>query len=132
MRRALAIVVALAAVGAGIAYASQQATKVAFTEKEFKIGAATTSVKAGTVTFSVKNIGHLNHEFVVDKTSLKASKLKVKGNVAVLTGVVGKIKPFKPGVTKTLTLTLKPGHYVLLCNVPAHYQAGQRLDFTVK
>ena len=56
----------------------------------------------------------------------------MKGNVAVLSGVQGKIPQFKPGVTKTLTLTLKPGHYVLLCNVPAHYQSGQRIDFTVR
>jgi uncharacterized cupredoxin-like copper-binding protein len=132
MRRALAVVGVLAAVGAGLAFASQQATKVGVTEKEFKVTPATVSVKAGTITFSVKNVGHLNHEFIVDKTSLKASKLKVKGNVAVLTGVVGKLKPFKPGLTKTLTLALKPGHYVLLCNVPAHYQAGQRIDFTVR
>jgi uncharacterized cupredoxin-like copper-binding protein len=132
MRRALVVVGLLAAVGSGIALASRETAKVGISEKEFKITAATTSVKSGTVTFNVKNIGHLSHEFIVDKTSLKASKLKVKGDVAVLTGVVGKIKPFKPGVTKTLTLTLKPGHYVLLCNVPAHYQAGQRLDFTVR
>jgi uncharacterized cupredoxin-like copper-binding protein len=132
MRRALAIVGVLAAVGAGLAYASQQSTKVSATEKEFKIGLSTSSAKAGSITFSVKNNGHLSHEFIVDKTSTPASKLKLKGSVAVVTGQVGKITPFKPGQTKTLTLTLKPGHYVLLCNVPAHYAAGQRIDFTVR
>jgi uncharacterized cupredoxin-like copper-binding protein len=131
VRRALVIAVVLAAVGGGIAYASQQSTKVTGTEKEFKISLSTTSAKAGTITFSVKNVGHVSHEFVVDRTALKASKLPVKGSVAVLTGVQAKIPPFKPGQTKTLTLNLKPGHYVLLCNLPAHYQAGQRLDFTV-
>ena len=27
---------------------------------------------------------------------------------------------------------MEPGHYVLLCNVAAHYAAGQRADFTVR
>jgi uncharacterized cupredoxin-like copper-binding protein len=36
------------------------------------------------------------------------------------------------GVTKTLKLNLKPGHYTLICNFPGHYQAGQHTDFTVK
>ena len=36
-----------------------------------------------------------------------------------------------PFLTKMLTLTLKPGHYVLICNLPAHYKAGQHVDFTV-
>jgi uncharacterized cupredoxin-like copper-binding protein len=132
MRRLLAIAGVLAAVGGGIAYASQQATKVSATEKEFKIGLSTSSAKAGSITFSVKNVGHLSHEFIVDKTVLRANKLRVKGSVAVVSGLQGRIAPFKPGQTKTLTLNLKPGHYVLLCNVPAHYAAGQRIDFTVR
>ena len=37
-----------------------------------------------------------------------------------------------PGQTRTLTLKLTPGHYVLLCNLPAHYKAGQHADFTVR
>ena len=31
-----------------------------------------------------------------------------------------------------MTLDLKPGHYVLLCNVGKHYKAGMRVNFTVK
>ncbi len=49
-----------------------------------------------------------------------------------MTGQVGKIAQFGPGQTRTLTLHLAPGHYVLLCNLPAHYAAGQRVDFTVR
>jgi uncharacterized cupredoxin-like copper-binding protein len=133
MRRAIVLVCVLAALGAGgVALASRESASVGVTEKEFKVTPAVTSVKAGKVTFSVKNVGHVSHEFIVDKTAASASKLKTKGPVAVITGLQGKIAPFKPGQTKTLTLTLKPGHYVLLCNLPAHYQAGQRIDFTVR
>jgi uncharacterized cupredoxin-like copper-binding protein len=35
-------------------------------------------------------------------------------------------------VSKTLALRLRPGHYALVCNLPGHYLAGQRADFTVR
>jgi uncharacterized cupredoxin-like copper-binding protein len=122
------IVAALGAVGA-----AQAATpKVAVTLSEFKVVPKPTSVKAGKVTFSAKNSGKLEHELVVLKTNLAPDKLQVKGNKAVETGLVGKVVGIAPGKTKQLTLTLKKGKFVLLCNVPAHYQAGQRTGFTAK
>ena len=131
MRRAIAVLCVLAALGAGGLALASQKSSVSVTEKEFKITPSVSKAKAGSVTFTVKNIGHLSHEFLVLETSTPASKLKTKGAVAVVTGLQGKIASFKPGKTKTLTLTLKPGHYVLICNIPGHYQAGQRADFTV-
>ncbi len=127
---AAAAAVVLAAVVAGIATGGGNAVKV--TEREWGISPIPRTAKAGSVTFTVKNIGHLNHEFVVLKTKTPATKLPVKSAKAVETGVLGRIVQFKPGQTRTLTLVLKPGHYVLICNLPAHYQAGQRVDFTVK
>src|SRR5438093_265577 len=91
-----------------------------------------TKLKHGKYTIVVRDAGRLGHEFVVIKTKRRASKLPVKGTRAVETGRVGKIPTFKPGQTKKLTLTLKPGHYALICNLPAHYKSGQRVDFTVK
>ncbi len=99
--------------------------------KEWGFAPTPAKVKAGKVTFVVKNTGHLSHEFLVLKTKTAANKLPLKGTTAVMSGLVGKLKQFKGGLTKTLTLTLKPGHYVLLCNLPAHYKAGQHVDFTV-
>ena len=31
-----------------------------------------------------------------------------------------------------MTLTLKKGHYSLLCNLPGHYKGGQFVDFYVR
>jgi uncharacterized cupredoxin-like copper-binding protein len=134
MRRTIVLaVIALAALAASTVSFARATGKVAATEKEFKITAAPSSTSSGKTTFAVKNIGHLKHEFIVLKTNTPASKLKVKGSTAVLSGTIaGKITPFGPGQTKTLSVTLKPGHYILLCNLPAHYAAGQRLDFNVK
>lgn len=98
---------------------------------EFKLILSTKTVKAGQVTFVVKNVGKLEHSFVVLKTTRAPGKLRQRGNVAVEEGRVGRIAPFKPGQTRRLTLTLKPGKYVLICNMPLHYKAGQYAGFTV-
>ncbi len=132
MRAVIASAAVVAAAGIAVGIASGSGNPVKVTEKEWGVTPLPATVKAGKVTFTVKNIGHLSHELVVLKTKTPAAKLKVVGAKAVVTGVLGRIPTFKPGQTRTLTLTLKPGHYVLLCNLPAHYQAGQRVDFTVK
>lgn len=134
MRIFAAVVVgALAAAGAalGVQHAASAKT-VKVKEKEWGIPAVPAQVAPGKVTFVVRNVGKLKHEFVVIKTKRRASKLPVKGARAVETGRVGKISAFKPGQTRRITLALKAGHYALICNLPAHYKAGQRSDFNVK
>lgn len=121
----------LPAGGVGAALAMQGAATAKVTEKEFKMTPVPAKVTAGKVTFSVKNTGHLEHEFIVIKTSKLANKLPVKGAVAVVTGQIGTTTRIRPGQTKSVTLTLKAGHYVLICNLPAHYKAGQYANFTV-
>jgi uncharacterized cupredoxin-like copper-binding protein len=71
------------------------------------------------------------HEFVVLRTDKSAASL-LKGSEADETGNVGEIPGVAPGQTKTLTLTLKQGHYALICNLPGHYKAGQHADLTVR
>jgi uncharacterized cupredoxin-like copper-binding protein len=128
-----AVVILAALMATGAAIASQHAGKtVKVSEKEWGMPAVPAKVAHGKVTFVVRDVGHLKHEFVVIKTKRSAGKLPVKGARAVETGRVGKIKAFGPGQTRKLTLTLKPGHYALICNLAAHYKAGQHTDFTVK
>jgi uncharacterized cupredoxin-like copper-binding protein len=104
---------------------------VRVTEKEFTLKPAPASAPPGPVTFVVRNAGRLDHEFVVLKTNVAPSRLPERGTKAAEPGRVGKIPKFKPGVTKRLTLNLKAGKYVLICNVPTHYKAGQRSAFRV-
>ena len=47
-------------------------------------------------------------------------------------GNVGEIGSVKAGTAKTLNITLKPGHYALICNLPGHYKTGQFADFYVR
>jgi uncharacterized cupredoxin-like copper-binding protein len=37
----------------------------------------------------------------------------------------------QPNAEKTITLDLKPGVYLLICNVPGHYAAGMWTPLTV-
>jgi uncharacterized cupredoxin-like copper-binding protein len=126
---AFAVLAFSAAVPLAVAMQSKTAVKV--TEKEFKVIPVPTKAKPGVVVFSVRNAGGLTHDFVVLKTNLPPNKLPVKGSKAVEVGRVGKLGVFKPGVTKKLTLTLKPGKYVLICNVAGHYGFGMRAGFKV-
>jgi uncharacterized cupredoxin-like copper-binding protein len=118
------------AIGVPIAVASSSAASVSVTEKEFKVTPSVKSVKAGSVTFKIKNRGALDHTFAIVKTSLAAGKLPVKSDRVSLKPIKD-VGPFKPGKGGTLTLNLKAGKYVLYCNIKGHYKAGQRIAFTV-
>jgi uncharacterized cupredoxin-like copper-binding protein len=122
---------ASAATAVAVPLALAAGTTVNVTEKEFKITPSATSAKGGKVTFKIKNKGALDHTFDVYRTSLPVAKLPVKQDRVTLKPLATS-GPFKPGKGGTLTVTLKPGKYVLLCNVAGHYKAGQRIAFTVK
>src|SRR6266542_1526735 len=81
------------------------ATTVQVSEKEFKIMLASTSLKAGRITFDVTNVGTVPHDLVIAGTS-------------------DRTKLIAPGQTATLTAQLKPGRYELYCSVAGHKQAG--------
>jgi uncharacterized cupredoxin-like copper-binding protein len=123
----------ISALGGSIALAAQShaTSKVNVSLKEFKILPSAKSVKAGKVTFSVKNTGTTLHEFVVIKTSSAPGKLKVTNNEASEAGAVGEVPDVKPGKSGKVTLTLKKGKYAFICNVTGHYKAGQYTSFTV-
>src|SRR4051794_5763718 len=104
---------------------------IGVTLKEFTITPTPTVGRAGRVTFRVHNGGAMRHEFVVLRTNKPADAL-LKGDEASEAGNVGEIPGLAPGATKTLRLTLKAGHYALICNMAGHYMAGQRIDFTVR
>jgi uncharacterized cupredoxin-like copper-binding protein len=44
---------------------------------------------------------------------------------------LGEISDLKPGAKGTMTLDLKPGSYVVICNQPGHYRAGMMTALTV-
>ena len=134
----LAVLAAVVAAGVGAAAGQPahqaQAASVNFRMVEWDILPLTaTKTKATRVTFVVRNAGKMTHEFVVLKTAKAAGNLAARGaREAPETGAVGEIEEIKPGEVKRLTLTLKKGHYSLICNLPGHYGKGQFVDFYVR
>ncbi len=90
------------------------------------------SVKAGPTTITFKNIGTKEHEVVVLKTDTPADKLQVGANHEVSEAAsVGEDSETKPGKTKSTTIDLQPGEYVLVCNIERHYERGMYGALTV-
>ena len=125
------IAATIAALAAGCA---PQGGVVNATLTEMKISLDRTSVPAGPVTFNVKNSGTIEHELVVLKTDAAEDKIlpdnEEPGKMDE-TGNVGETGEVPAGTSKSFTVTLAAGHYVLMCNEVGHYPAGMHLTFTV-
>lgn len=134
--RGAGLAAALVALGGAVDTAPATARSTAATVNvrliEFKVFPAVASVRAGRVTFVVRNAGRIAHDFVVLRTKLAPKRLPVVGARAKEVGLVGRTPTFGPGRTKRLTLVLKPGPYVLICNVPGHYKAGMAAGLRVR
>jgi len=128
----LSFVIVLAGIATVTAEAVTVGKSVPVKLNEFNVLPAKQGARAGKVTFVVKNVGKVEHEFVVLKTIKPAGSLTSHGGEASEAGNVGELASVKPGEQKKLTLTLKAGHYSLLCNLPGHYKAGQFVDFYVR
>lgn len=105
---------------------------------EFKLAAATTSVPAGKIKLTVANDGKVQHEVVAFKSDLAedafpttADGNRVNEDGAGITHIDPEAEDVNPGKTKTVTLDLKPGRYVFLCNLPLHYKQGMHTVINV-
>jgi uncharacterized cupredoxin-like copper-binding protein len=101
---------------------------------EMKIAVDRTSIPAGPVTFVVKNSGTVVHELVVLQTDVAQDKLvadAAQAGKVVEIGNLGETGDMAVGESKTFTITLPAGHYVLMCNQVGHYAGGMHMAFTV-
>jgi uncharacterized cupredoxin-like copper-binding protein len=107
--------------------------------QQWSITPQVSTVSTGPVTFEVSNKGTITHEFVVMRTNTAAPDLKVgtyegqspRVNENTAGTVVGETGDMAAGTTKFVTINLEPGHYVFMCNLPAHYGLGMHTDFIV-
>lgn len=94
------------------------------------------TVKAGATVFSVHNDAMTeNHEMVVVK--LKSADQKIPLNTAKhrvdekQLKSMGEVSDLKPGESGKLKANLKPGSYLVFCNIKGHYEAGMAAALTV-
>lgn len=100
------------------------------------------SISTGQVTFIVTNYGALNHEFLVLPMPAygvgtrpvgsdgKINESQSLGEASTSCGA-GPGNGISTGSRSWVTLTLPPGNYELLCDVPWHYADGMYASFTV-
>ncbi|MFZ0620506.1 MAG: sulfocyanin-like copper-binding protein [Pseudolabrys sp.] len=94
------------------------------------------SVKAGNVTFDVTNLSRsLVHEMIVVAVENPNAPLPYDYNAGQIpekqVKMLGETEEMQPNAEKTIALDLKPGAYLLICNVPGHYAAGMWTPLTV-
>lgn len=95
-----------------------------------------TSVKAGKITFEVTNLSRsIVHEIIVVAVENANAPLLYDYSTGQIPGkqikMLGETEEMQPNGEKTITLDLKPGIYLLICNVPGHYAAGMWTPLTV-
>lgn len=118
---------------------------------EFTIKAPAT-IAAGRVTLDAVNTGKIEHELLIVRTDLAPDKLPLglEGPALKLAGDLvlgkqhahqsaystklsdGRNRHILAGETRRDTVDLTPGDYVLLCNLPGHYEAGQSTSLRVR
>jgi len=96
----------------------------------------TTHVKAGRVSFQAVNASKsLVHEVVVVPAASAGKDLPYNAKREAVdekqAHAIGEVGDLKPGARGKVTLTLKPGNYLLICNQPGHYHAGMSTALAV-
>lgn len=128
-------VLALAGCAGGSSTKSADDGTVTGELKEWEVSVDADTAAAGQVTFEITNNGTIGHEFLVVKTDIADGEIPVDGDHfpedAEGITVIDEIGEFPAGETQSLVLTLEPGAYQLVCNLPAHYGAGMHTEFIV-
>lgn len=118
---------------------------IAVTLNEFAVALDKDTVPAGKVTFRATNEGPDDaHEMVIIRTDLAPGALPTAADGSVpedAIDLVDEIEEIAVGESDELTVDLKAGSYVLICNIvqteadgtiESHYQKGMRRALTVE
>ena len=108
-----------------------------------RLSADRATVPHGTVSFLATNGGSINHEMVIlplpasqtvgarpTGADAKADEAGSLGEASNTNGK-GAGQGVVPGASSWITVTLAPGQYELVCNLPNHYAAGMYTRLTV-
>jgi len=100
------------------------------------IAVSTDTVKAGEVAFQVTNASKDTiHEMIVAPLKQGEKMLPYNKDENEVNEDeahdLGEVSELDPGAHGTLVIPMKPGKYILYCNVPGHFAAGMWTLFTV-
>ncbi len=87
-------------------------------------------VDRGKVRFDITNIASkLVHEVILARIAdenkvLSYNTVKNKVNEETVVKTLGQVAEIGPSKSASITLELKPGKYILCCDIAGHYMAG--------
>jgi uncharacterized cupredoxin-like copper-binding protein len=105
---------------------------------DFSIELSTDTLPAGDLTFAASNAGPSTHEFEVFSmpADTDLDQLEIVNDVANVDAagmtVVDEIEDIVAGTSAELNLSLEPGTYAVICNLPEHFAQGMHASFTVE
>ncbi len=109
---------------------------VGLIDPDWAVTADPAVVQAGDLTLSVENQGNLIHNLRVVRTDLPADQLPLDTTGFAVDeenlNVVLSVADLRGGDSEDSDVTLEAGGYVLLCNIPGHYDRGMRVGITVE
>lgn len=132
--------VLLVSVLAGCTASSSAATgtRVEVTMRDFSLKLSKQTVPAGAVVFHVTNQGPTSHEINVDLSRYGDGEFPLESDGLTANedanGLhrVDSIEQVDLHHTADLSVDLKPGHYVLWCNLEGHYLGGMHVSLDVR
>ena len=105
------------------------------TERDFHISAPK-HIASGNVTVTVTNKGPDDHELIIVRATTARLPLRTDGltaNEEKLTPIIAlSLEPATRGSVRTAHVQLRPGRYVLFCNMAGHFMAGMRTTLVVR
>ncbi|HEY7667657.1 MAG TPA: plastocyanin/azurin family copper-binding protein [Actinomycetota bacterium] len=105
---------------------------------DFSIELSTETLPAGDLTLSASNAGPTTHEFEVFSmpADVDLGAIEIADDVADVDAagltVIDEVEDIVAGTTAELNLSLEPGTYAVICNLPEHYAQGMHASFTVE
>jgi len=135
---ALALLGALCAAPSAMAAGSTPTNRIDVSMRDFKLKVSRAAVPAGGVVIRVHNRGPSTHEINVDRTDLAPGSLPLKADGLTVNEDsksllrIDSIEQLNLGEAGDLHLDLRPGHYVLYCNLEGHYLGGMHASFDVR
>lgn len=107
------------------------------TKATMSLKAEPDTVAPGVVTFQVINASKTTiHEMILSPAADPTKPLPFNANESRVDAEkaehLGEVSELDIGKTGALTVTLKPGTYLIYCNIPGHYMSGMWTTISVK
>lgn len=112
----------------------ETALEIAVVLDEWLIDPEVAEMDAGVVDFVVTNAGDEPHELVVIRSDAEPSELTVVDGLVPEADVDfrGEVEEFPANSIRVGTFRLEAGRYLLICNIPQHYEQGMVTEFVVR